>query len=40
MIEIESAGLTDVGKRRNENEDALFLDDALGLFVVGDGMGG
>ncbi|MCP4629840.1 MAG: serine/threonine-protein phosphatase [bacterium] len=40
MIEIESAGLTDVGKRRNENEDALFLDDALGLYVVADGMGG
>ena len=40
MIEIESAGLTDVGKRRNGNEDALFLDDALGLYVVADGMGG
>ena len=40
MIEIESAGLTDVGKRRTGNEDALFLDDALGLYVVADGMGG
>jgi protein phosphatase len=40
MIEIQSAGLTDVGKKRKGNEDALFLDDALGLYVVADGMGG
>src|ERR1700721_3735136 len=33
-------GLTDVGKRRSSNEDAYFLDDRLGLYVVGDGMGG
>ena len=40
MIVIESAGITDVGKKRKGNEDALFLDDALGLYVVADGMGG
>ena len=40
MIEIESAGLTDVGKKRKANEDSLFLDDGLGLYVVADGMGG
>jgi protein phosphatase len=40
MISIESAGMTDVGKKRKGNEDALFLDDALGLYVVADGMGG
>ena len=40
MIEIESAGLTDVGRKRKDNEDALFLDDALKLYVVADGMGG
>src|SRR6202050_4861365 len=33
-------GLTDVGKRRASNEDAYFLDDRLGLYVVADGMGG
>jgi protein phosphatase len=40
MIVIESAGITDVGKKRKGNEDSLFLDDALGLYVVADGMGG
>jgi protein phosphatase len=40
MIEIESAGITDIGKKRKGNEDALFLDDDLGLYVVADGMGG
>lgn len=40
MLEIESAGLTDVGKRRKGNEDALIVDDLLGLYVVADGMGG
>lgn len=40
MYVIESAGLTDVGKRRKNNEDALFLDDKQQLYVVADGMGG
>jgi protein phosphatase len=40
MIAIESAGITDVGMKRKGNEDALFLDDDLGLYVVADGMGG
>ena len=40
MIIVESAGITDVGKKRQGNEDALFLDDDLGLYVVADGMGG
>ena len=40
MITVESAGITDVGMKRKGNEDALLLDDALGLYVVADGMGG
>ena len=40
MYVIESAGLTDVGRRRKNNEDALFLDDKQQLYVVADGMGG
>ena len=40
MILIESAGITDRGKKRQGNEDSLFLEDSLGLYVVADGMGG
>jgi len=37
---IESFGATNVGLRRKLNEDSLYVDDDLGLFVVADGMGG
>ena len=40
MYTIESAGISDIGKRRKENEDALLVDDEMGLYVVADGMGG
>lgn len=40
MISFEAAGMTDRGLRRATNEDALFLDQENGLFVVADGMGG
>jgi serine/threonine protein phosphatase PrpC len=40
MIIVESASITDQGKKRKANEDALILEDALGLYVVADGMGG
>ena len=39
-MKFRSAGLTDVGRRRPHNEDAFLLDDALGLYVVCDGVGG
>ena len=37
---IEARGLTDVGQRRDHNEDAFLVDESLGLFIVADGMGG
>jgi protein phosphatase len=40
MIDIESSGITDIGKRRELNEDSFFYDDGMGLYVVADGMGG
>lgn len=40
MYRVESAGLTDVGRKRKENEDAFCMDDPAGLYVVSDGMGG
>jgi protein phosphatase len=39
-LRISARGLTDVGQRRDHNEDALLIDVDLGLFVVADGMGG
>jgi serine/threonine protein phosphatase PrpC len=33
-------GVSDIGRRRLSNEDAFLVDDALGLYVVADGMGG
>ncbi len=40
MVIVESAGISDVGRKRKGNEDSLFVDDELGLYVVADGMGG
>ncbi len=34
------AGLSDVGRARSNNEDAIALDEAAGLVVLADGMGG
>ena len=40
MVIVESAGISDVGRKREGNEDSLFYDDKMGLYVVADGMGG
>src|SRR4249920_1606816 len=37
---IRSFGGSDLGRRRQVNEDAYLADDELGLWVVADGMGG
>ncbi|MGD8523700.1 MAG: protein phosphatase 2C domain-containing protein, partial [Desulfobacterales bacterium] len=40
MVIVESAGISDIGRKRDQNEDSLFFDDNMGLYVVADGMGG
>ena len=40
MVIIQSAGLSDIGRKRKRNEDSLLIDDNLKLYVVADGMGG
>lgn len=40
MIKIESAGLSEIGKKRRDNEDRMLVNDALQLYAVADGMGG
>lgn len=39
-MNVTSYALTDVGRRRTENEDGFLTDEEVGLFAVCDGMGG
>ena len=39
-MQILSAGLSDIGRKRAINEDYFLVDDDLGLFAVADGVGG
>jgi PPM family protein phosphatase len=39
-LSVKVAGLTDQGKTRANNEDAVWVDANLGLLIVADGMGG
>src|SRR5947208_6033768 len=40
MSKYRSAARTDVGMKREHNEDSFLVNEDLGLFVVCDGMGG
>jgi protein phosphatase len=40
VLIIKAVGQSDVGQRRDHNEDCFLVDEALGLFIVADGMGG
>ncbi len=39
-MEIKGVGLTDVGQKRDHNEDYFLIDSDIGLYIVCDGMGG
>ncbi|MBA3500968.1 MAG: serine/threonine-protein phosphatase, partial [Deltaproteobacteria bacterium] len=39
-MKLTSVARTDVGRKRQINEDSLFADDATGFYVVADGVGG
>jgi protein phosphatase len=40
VTKIESCGATDIGRRRQLNQDRFLVDNDTGLYVVADGMGG
>lgn len=39
-MSLKSWAQSDIGRKRTNNEDSLFCDNDLGLFMVADGMGG
>ena len=39
-VKLQSVARTDVGRKRQINEDAFFRDDARGFYIVADGVGG
>jgi serine/threonine protein phosphatase PrpC/CRP-like cAMP-binding protein len=39
-VKLQAHGLSDVGQKRDHNEDRFLVDEPLGLYVVCDGMGG
>jgi serine/threonine protein phosphatase PrpC len=40
MLRFAARGASDVGRKRENNEDSFLVDEELGAFVVADGMGG
>ncbi len=40
LVTLKAAGRTDIGRRRQHNEDVVLVREDLGLFVVADGAGG
>lgn len=39
-LKISSVGITDVGRKRQNNEDNYLINDELNLYIAADGMGG
>jgi len=40
LMNLSSYSVTDVGLKREGNEDAILVDEGLGLYILSDGMGG
>jgi serine/threonine protein phosphatase PrpC len=40
LVTTQAFGKTDVGRKRQHNEDAMLVDPAIGVYIVADGMGG
>ncbi len=40
IVKLKVFGQTDIGREREENEDAFRVDEEAGLYIVADGMGG
>ena len=39
-LQLDAAGVTDVGQKRNHNEDSIIIDSESRFFAIADGMGG
>jgi len=39
-MQVLAQGVSDVGMKREENQDSFLIDEGIGLFMVADGMGG
>jgi serine/threonine protein phosphatase PrpC len=39
-MKVTGSGSTDIGRKRDHNEDSILVDAELGLYIVADGMGG
>jgi serine/threonine protein phosphatase PrpC len=39
-MKVISCGITDIGRKRQRNEDSYLVNDKIGLYIVADGMGG
>ncbi|MCC7459877.1 MAG: Stp1/IreP family PP2C-type Ser/Thr phosphatase [Proteobacteria bacterium] len=39
-MKVVSCGITDIGRKRQRNEDSYLVNDKIGLYIVADGMGG
>lgn len=39
-MKVLSCGITDIGRKRQRNEDSYLVNDKIGLYIVADGMGG